>query len=165
MPDLPLTLRPDWPEVHWFRAGSILTRTTMKPSRNSPQDTKRNSMKLTTCSKCKECWTTVSLTIWSLLGSHRKGFRAARRVNDLPTAIRVFEALKYKVENEDQYKAYLDELKDVRKELGVPLKEELFPSSSWMSWKSYPATFVVVSSVFYYLWKTSPFGIRFVFIL
>ncbi|CAI4053092.1 hypothetical protein SUVZ_15G2060 [Saccharomyces uvarum] len=59
-----------------------------------------------------------------------KALRAARRVNDLPTAIRVFEALKYKVENEDQYKAYLDELKDVRKELGVPLKEELFPSSS-----------------------------------
>lgn len=59
-----------------------------------------------------------------------KALRAARRVNDLPTAIRVFEALKYKVENEDQYKAYLDELKDVRQELGVPLKEELFPSSS-----------------------------------
>lgn len=56
-----------------------------------------------------------------------KALRAARRVNDLPTAIRVFEALKYKVENEDQYKAYLEELKDVREELGVPLKEELFP--------------------------------------
>lgn len=55
-----------------------------------------------------------------------KALRAARRVNDLPTAIRVFEALKYKVENEDQYKAYLEELKDVREELGVPLKEELF---------------------------------------
>ncbi|EDO16369.1 hypothetical protein Kpol_1051p18 [Vanderwaltozyma polyspora DSM 70294] len=55
-----------------------------------------------------------------------KAVRAARRVNDLPTAIRVFEALKYKVENEDQYKAYLDELKDVREELGVPLKEVLF---------------------------------------
>lgn len=56
-----------------------------------------------------------------------KALRAARRVNDLPTAVRVFEALKYKVENEDQYKAYLEELKDVRGELGVPLKEELFP--------------------------------------
>lgn len=55
-----------------------------------------------------------------------KALRAARRVNDLPTAIRVFEALKYKVENDDQYSAYLDELSDVRKELGVPLKEELF---------------------------------------
>lgn len=55
-----------------------------------------------------------------------KALRAARRVNDLPTAIRVFEALKYKVENEGQYNAYLDELKDIRKELGIPLKEELF---------------------------------------
>ncbi|KAL3235190.1 Cytochrome c oxidase subunit 6, mitochondrial [Nakaseomyces bracarensis] len=59
-----------------------------------------------------------------------KALRAARRVNDLPTAVRVFEALKYKVENEDQYKAYLDELKEVREELGVPLKEELFPTAS-----------------------------------
>ncbi|OXB41878.1 hypothetical protein B1J92_J00429g [Nakaseomyces glabratus] len=59
-----------------------------------------------------------------------KALRAARRVNDLPTAVRVFEALKYKVENEEQYKAYLDELKEVREELGVPLKEDLFPSSS-----------------------------------
>ncbi|QEU58271.1 Cox6 [Kluyveromyces lactis] len=55
-----------------------------------------------------------------------KALRAARKVNDLPTAVRVFEALRYKVENEDQYKAYLDELKDVREELGIPLKEELF---------------------------------------
>ncbi|CCD24479.1 cytochrome c oxidase subunit VI NDAI_0D01650 [Naumovozyma dairenensis CBS 421] len=59
-----------------------------------------------------------------------KALRAARRVNDLPTAMRVFEALKFKVENEDQYKAYLDELKDVREELGVPLKEELFAEKS-----------------------------------
>ena len=51
---------------------------------------------------------------------------AARRVNDLPTAMRVFEALKYKVESPDQYEAYLVELEDLRKELGVPLKEELF---------------------------------------
>ncbi|AMD18683.1 HBL219Wp [Eremothecium sinecaudum] len=59
-----------------------------------------------------------------------KALLAARRVNDLPTAIRVFEALKYKVETEDQYKAYLEELSDLRKELGIPLKEELFPESS-----------------------------------
>ncbi|CCH60116.1 hypothetical protein TBLA_0C03120 [Henningerozyma blattae CBS 6284] len=57
-----------------------------------------------------------------------KALRAARRVNDLPTAIRVFEALKFKVDNEQQYKAYLDELADIRKELGVPLKEDLFPN-------------------------------------
>lgn len=59
-----------------------------------------------------------------------KAVRAARRVNDLPTAIRVFEALKYKVENEDQYQAYLEELKDIREELGVPLKEVLFKEES-----------------------------------
>ncbi|KAH3899020.1 probable Cytochrome c oxidase subunit 6, mitochondrial [Saccharomycodes ludwigii] len=55
-----------------------------------------------------------------------KALRAVRRVNDLPTAIRVFEALKFKVEDEAQYKAYLEELKDVREELGIPLREELF---------------------------------------
>ncbi|KAL6949734.1 Cytochrome c oxidase subunit 6 [Hanseniaspora vineae] len=55
-----------------------------------------------------------------------KALRAARRVNDLPTAVRVFEALRYKVENEEQYEAYLHELEDVRKELGIPLKEDLF---------------------------------------
>ncbi|QLL33446.1 hypothetical protein HG536_0E03570 [Torulaspora globosa] len=59
-----------------------------------------------------------------------KALRAARRVNDLPTAIRVFEALRYKVENDGQYNAYLDELSDVRKELGIPLKEELFKPSA-----------------------------------
>ena len=56
-----------------------------------------------------------------------KALRAARRVNDLPTAIRVFEALKFKVETQEQYDAYLEELKGVREELGIPLKEELFP--------------------------------------
>ncbi|CCE63315.1 hypothetical protein TPHA_0E02230 [Tetrapisispora phaffii CBS 4417] len=55
-----------------------------------------------------------------------KALKAARRVNDLPTAIRVFEALKYKVENQAQYEAYLDELKEVREDLGVPLREVLF---------------------------------------
>lgn len=59
-----------------------------------------------------------------------KALRAARRVNDLPTAVRVFEALKYKVEDQSQYDAYLDELKDVRQELGIPLKEELFPEET-----------------------------------
>lgn len=32
-----------------------------------------------------------------------KASRALSRVNDLPIVMRVFEALKYKVENEDQY--------------------------------------------------------------
>lgn len=39
-------------------------------------------------------------------------------------------ALKFKVETDEQYNAYLDELKDVRKELGVPLKEELFTAGN-----------------------------------
>lgn len=55
-----------------------------------------------------------------------KALRAARRVNDYATASRVFEGLRYKVENKDQYQMYLDELKDVRDELGVTLKEDLF---------------------------------------
>lgn len=44
--------------------------------------------------------------------------RAARRVNDYSTAVRVFEGLKEKVENEGQYKQYLEALEPVRKELG-----------------------------------------------
>lgn len=51
---------------------------------------------------------------------------AARRVNDYATASRVFEALKHKVDSEAQYKAYLDELKETREELGVTLQEDLF---------------------------------------
>lgn len=44
--------------------------------------------------------------------------RAARRVNDYATAVRVFEGIKEKVENKQQYQAYLDELKPLREELG-----------------------------------------------
>jgi cytochrome c oxidase subunit 5a len=44
--------------------------------------------------------------------------RAARRVNDYATAVRVFEGIREKVENKGQYKAYLDELQPVREELG-----------------------------------------------
>ncbi|KAH9932112.1 COX5A-domain-containing protein [Epithele typhae] len=54
--------------------------------------------------------------------------RAARRVNDYATAVRVFEGIKAKVENKQQYQAYLDELKPVREELGVQTQEELFTS-------------------------------------
>ncbi|CAG8976762.1 hypothetical protein HYALB_00008420 [Hymenoscyphus albidus] len=53
--------------------------------------------------------------------------KAARRVNDYPTAVRVFEGIKAKVENKGQYEQYLEELKPLREELGVNLKEELFP--------------------------------------
>ncbi|OWB51204.1 hypothetical protein B5S33_g3336 [[Candida] boidinii] len=55
-----------------------------------------------------------------------RALRACRRVNDYATAVRVFEGLKHKVENKEQYQAYLEELKDVREELGIDLKEELF---------------------------------------
>jgi cytochrome c oxidase subunit 5a len=44
--------------------------------------------------------------------------RAARRVNDYATAVRVFEGIREKVENKQQYQAYLEELKPVREELG-----------------------------------------------
>lgn len=45
--------------------------------------------------------------------------RAARRVNDYATAVRVFEGIKEKVENKSQYQAYVDELKPLREELGA----------------------------------------------
>ncbi|KAL8797956.1 MAG: hypothetical protein Q9182_007084 [Xanthomendoza sp. 2 TL-2023] len=53
--------------------------------------------------------------------------RAARRVNDFPTAVRVFEGIKAKVENQGQYEEYLEDLKPLREELGIPLKEDLYP--------------------------------------
>ncbi|KZZ95117.1 Cytochrome c oxidase, subunit Va [Ascosphaera apis ARSEF 7405] len=53
--------------------------------------------------------------------------KAARRVNDFPTAVRIFEGIKSKVETKDQYEQYLEELKPLREELGIPLKEELYP--------------------------------------
>ncbi|GAA5809210.1 Cytochrome c oxidase subunit 6 [Mucor flavus] len=51
--------------------------------------------------------------------------KASRRVNDFATAVRVFEGLKDKVENETQYLEYLKELEPIRAELGVLTKEEL----------------------------------------
>ncbi|KAI8091472.1 peptidase family M41-domain-containing protein [Gilbertella persicaria] len=51
--------------------------------------------------------------------------KASRRVNDFATAVRVFEGLEAKVENEKQYKDYLAELEPIRKELGILTKEEL----------------------------------------
>ncbi|MCJ1369989.1 Cytochrome c oxidase subunit 6 [Loxospora ochrophaea] len=62
--------------------------------------------------------------------------RAARRVNDYPTAVRIFEGIKAKVENRGQYHEYLRDLKPLREELGVNLKEDLYPDpmskrSSW----------------------------------
>lgn len=56
--------------------------------------------------------------------------KAARRVNDYPTAVRVFEGIKAKVENKGQYEQYLQELAPLREELGIVLKEELYPEES-----------------------------------
>ncbi|KAI1197282.1 cytochrome c oxidase subunit [Nemania serpens] len=53
--------------------------------------------------------------------------KAARRVNDFPTAVRLFEGLKSKVENKGQYEQYLTELKPLREEFGILLKEEMYP--------------------------------------
>lgn len=44
--------------------------------------------------------------------------RAARKCNDYATAVRILEGVKEKVENKGQYKAYLEELSPVLKELG-----------------------------------------------
>ncbi|KAK0635190.1 cytochrome c oxidase subunit VA-domain-containing protein [Bombardia bombarda] len=56
--------------------------------------------------------------------------KAARRVNDFPTAVRIFEGIKAKVENKGQYQQYLDELKPLREELGITLKEDLYPEEA-----------------------------------
>jgi len=45
--------------------------------------------------------------------------RASRRVNDYATAVRIFEGIREKVENKQQYSAYLEELKAVKEELGM----------------------------------------------
>lgn len=44
--------------------------------------------------------------------------RAARRVDDYSTAVRILEGVKEKVENKKQYEQYLDELKGITSELG-----------------------------------------------
>ncbi|KAJ1302750.1 hypothetical protein OPQ81_003058 [Rhizoctonia solani] len=54
--------------------------------------------------------------------------RAARRVNDYSTAVRIFEGIREKVDNKSQYEAYLNELKGIREELGINTKEELYSS-------------------------------------
>lgn len=45
--------------------------------------------------------------------------RAARRVNDYATAVRIFDGVREKVENKEQYAKYLEELKPVTEELGM----------------------------------------------
>src|SRR6266511_2075027 len=51
--------------------------------------------------------------------------KAARRINDYSIAVRIFEGLKQKVENDTQYKDYLEELKPIKEELGILTKEEM----------------------------------------
>lgn len=95
------------------------------------------------------------------VGVMTAAIKAARRVNDFPTAVRIFEGslnmslfdsrtgtdrplvhtrntdstvitivigIQAKVEQKQQYEEYLNELKPLREELGIPLKEELYPS-------------------------------------
>ncbi|KAI7165735.1 Cytochrome c oxidase subunit 6 [Hortaea werneckii] len=57
--------------------------------------------------------------------------RAARRVNDYPTAVRIFEGIAAKVENRGQYDEYLKELQPIREELGVQLKEQMYPDGTF----------------------------------
>lgn len=44
--------------------------------------------------------------------------------------MRVFEGVKAKVENKGQYEQYLAELKPLREEFGIVLKEEMYPEES-----------------------------------
>ncbi|KAM0750328.1 COX5A, subunit VA of cytochrome c oxidase [Meredithblackwellia eburnea MCA 4105] len=57
-----------------------------------------------------------------------EALRAARRVNDYSTAVRIFEGLKEKTENATQYQQYLTETEPLRKELGILTREELYGS-------------------------------------
>jgi len=45
--------------------------------------------------------------------------RASRRVNDFPTAVRIFEGLKNKINNDKIYQQYVTDLRPVIDELGV----------------------------------------------
>jgi len=51
--------------------------------------------------------------------------KAARRVNDYPTAVRILEGLKVKAGSDALYKQYMEELAPLKAELGVETKEEL----------------------------------------
>ena len=44
--------------------------------------------------------------------------------------MRIFEGIKAKVENKGQYEEYLQELKPLKEELGIMLKEELYPEEA-----------------------------------
>ena len=55
----------------------------------------------------------------------KSALQAARRLNDFPTAVRVFGALRTKTETDKQYKIYLEALGEDIKELGLCTPEEL----------------------------------------
>lgn len=55
----------------------------------------------------------------------KSAIQAARRLNDFPTAVRVFGALKAKTENDRQYKIYLEALAEDIDQLGICTPEEL----------------------------------------
>jgi cytochrome c oxidase subunit 5a len=44
--------------------------------------------------------------------------------------VRIFEGIKEKVENDLQYQQYLEKLDGLRKELGIALREELYPPNN-----------------------------------
>ena len=55
----------------------------------------------------------------------REALRAARRLNDFATGVRVFGALRTRTENDEQYRAYLEALKADMDELGICTPEAL----------------------------------------
>lgn len=55
----------------------------------------------------------------------KAALQAARRLDDFPTAVRVFGALRTKTETEKQYKVYLEALAEDIKQLGLCTPEDL----------------------------------------
>lgn len=55
----------------------------------------------------------------------KEAMHAARRLNCLPSAVRILAGIRGKVDTEKQYKLYLEALEGVREELGVPTPEEI----------------------------------------
>ncbi|KAI5478263.1 hypothetical protein MNV49_005328 [Pseudohyphozyma bogoriensis] len=58
-----------------------------------------------------------------------EAIRAARRVNDYSTAVRIFQGLKEKTDSASLYAQYVDATAPLRAELGITLHEELYPSA------------------------------------
>lgn len=54
-----------------------------------------------------------------------EAIKASRRLNVFPTAVRILEAVEEKVEKKEQYTAYLNELRPLLNELGVPEVKDL----------------------------------------